>query len=89
MIIIMENGPHYAKEVDDKTGKFIKWISDPNKKSYKEECIEWLEKAESMNNNFLIQSFRKQFDKKGNLSPKQLDLCKKIYEEGGVDEKFY
>ena len=31
MIIIMENGPHYGKEVDE-NGKFIRWVSDPNKK---------------------------------------------------------
>lgn len=80
MIIIMENGPHYGKEVDE-NGKFIRWVSDPNKKSYKDECREWIEKAESANNCGIIQSFRKQFDKKGSLSPKQLDVCKKIYEE--------
>lgn len=80
MIIKMENGIHYAKEVDE-NGKFIRWVSDPNKKSYRDECLEWLEKAESAKNCGIIQSFRNQFDKKHSLSPKQLEICKKIYEE--------
>ena len=80
MIIKMETGMHWGKEVDDETGKFVRWVSDPNKKSYKEECKEWLEKAESADNNYLIQSFRKQFDERGSLSPKQIEVCKEIYE---------
>ena len=80
MIIKMENGMHWGKEVDE-NGRFIKWVSDPNKKSYKEECLEWLEKAESAKNSKIVRSFREQFDKRGSLSPKQIDICKKIYEE--------
>lgn len=80
MIIKMESGMHYGKEVDE-NGKFIKWVSDPNKKSYKQECLEWLERAEGAKNCRIIQSFRKQFDKRGSLSPKQIEVCKKIYEE--------
>lgn len=80
MIIKMESGMHYAKEVDE-NGKFIKWVADPNKKPYKEICREWLEKAESANNCHIIQSFRKQYNDKHSLSPKQIEVCKKIYEE--------
>lgn len=80
MIIKMETGMHWGKEVDDETGKFIRWVSDPSKKPYKDICLEWLEKAESMNNNMFVQSLRKQFDKKHTLSPKQVDACRQIYE---------
>lgn len=80
MIILLENSIHYAKEVDE-NGKFVRFVSNPNKKSYKEECLEWLEKAEKVSDSYILKSFRKQINERHALSPKQLDVCKKIYED--------
>lgn len=82
MIIKMDSGIHYAKEVDE-NGKFIRWLPNPNG-SYKERCKKLLDDVEKMDLNEseekYFTSFKGQFENKGKLSLKQVAVLENIKE---------
>ena len=79
MIIKMDSGIHYAKEVDE-NGKFIRWLPHPHG-GYKEECRKILEAAEEKSCDSYVYWCREQFNKNGKLYPKSLKRLQELTEE--------
>ena len=84
---------HYGKEVCKDCGKFIKWVSEPNKLSVKEKCeliMPVLEKRANGSKSEFFQSIIKQWHQKGKLSPKQVEcivgnISRELLETYGED----
>ena len=83
--VITENLIHYGKLVCKDCGKFKSWIKDPNKKPYKEICLEAVSKAikyDKEPRGAFIDSLISFYNEKGVLTPNQLECL-----EDWIDEK--
>ena len=67
---ITPEGHHYGKLTCKDCDRFVKWISDPNVMSHKDKCKSALDKADKSS---FIEKLRRDFERKGTLSPRQLE----------------
>lgn len=73
---------HYGKEVCKDCGRFIKWVSKPDKPSYKEECAFMLDRAlKQFPDNSFVSSLSTYFVNNKSLSKKQFEALKRMLEE--------
>jgi len=68
--VLTPEGHHYGKLVCTDCDRFVKWISDPNVMSHKDKCKLALSQADKSS---FIEKLRRDFEKKGTLSPRQLE----------------
>jgi hypothetical protein len=80
-VILTPEYVHYGKLVCSECGSFIKWVSDPYKKAYKDICGEMLDECIQHSNNAFIKSCQTFYEKHGALSEKQYYAVKKIHKE--------
>jgi hypothetical protein len=83
----MTSGPHWGKLICSDCGKFIKWLSDPEKLNYTERCALLCEIAGDLLDIGFVESVVSQFEEKRFLSNKQYAVLKEICEDNNLDYK--
>ena len=81
----MGSGPHWAKLICSDCGKFMKWLSDPEKMPYKERCALLVAICSDLLDIGFVQSVTSQFKRNGFLSNKQYASLKGIAEDNDLD----
>lgn len=86
-IIVLENGPHWGKEICSDCGAYRRFVSKPGHRNYADCSADLIKLCEDLLDNKLVESITIQYEEKGFISKKQYAWLMKIAGDNNLGGK--